>query len=995
MKLKLTWLMTLFMALVMNFSFGQEKTITGTVTTAEDGLPLPGATVLVKGTTRGTQTDFDGRYSITASVGETLVFSYVGSKNVEMLIGNSNSIDVAMESDNQLEEVVIVGYGTSTRQAFSGSAATVSAENIEAKNFANVSQALQGEVAGAQVFNASGQPGTIGTVRIRGFGSPLGNRDPLYVVDGIPFAGDFNINSINPADIKSTTILKDATATAIYGSRGANGVVLITTKTGSRAVDESYVQVDVQSGVVVQQQPRYDVLTNPDEYIGLVWEGLFNSAVVDGISDPIGFANSTLLGDNGIGAGYNMWNVGTAAELIDPNTRSVRPGVQRLFTPLSYAEVPIQTGRQNEVNVQVGGGNEKTQYFFSTGYFDQEGYSINTNFTRYNTRINLTTQVKEWLQVTANMNYAYSEDQRNGQAEDAAENIFEFADKMAPIYPVFARFPNSAERIPDPIFGGFQYDYGSPTATLNGFDRARPNANLLNPVGAAVYDFVGTQTHSINGNLGAIFKILPGLQFETTYGAQYSMEELTDVNNHIYGTAANPYGNIVIRDRLRWSQTFTNLLRYKNSFGDHNFEALAAYETFEQRFEQDQAFKENVIIPGLYTLDNYSLLTAPPSGYQNGSGIESIFGQVNYNYQGKYFLTGSIRTDGSSRFVNEKWGTFGSIGASWVASNEAFLDDSVFSFLKLKASYGTTGDQQGVSTSRGFTIFNTTFVDGSGLAISENRPGDADLTWETSRQLNTGIELSLGNWLDANFDYYRKNTDNLFFNQRRGPSVGFSSILVNDGEILNAGFEFDLTARIINNENFKFSLNLNGAMLNNEITNMPLDVTTGLPRVLDSGSSPDSGIFAYAEGKSIFDMWMREYAGVNPDNGEPLWFQYYDDANNNDVLDPGEGDFFVDDGTGSNANGSNSLFEYRQLVSDANIKRETTNAYADGTQVFIDKSGIPDVQGAFRLSAQLGSFDFSTQFTYSLNLGTGRGTATVWTCDLSHDYISINAEYRT
>ena len=951
----------------MSFSFAQEKTITGTVTSAEDGLPLPGVTVLVKNTTRGQQTDFDGKYSITASAGETLVFTYVGAKKEETVIGADSVIDVALEQDvAALDEVVIVGYGTSTRQAFSGTATTISSENIDAKNFTNVTQALAGEVSGVNVVNTSGQPGTVATVRIRGFGSALGNRDPLYVVDGVPFAGTFNLNAINPADIKSTTILKDATATAIYGSRGANGVVLITTKNGSAAGERSYVQVDVQTGINTQSIPRYDVISNPDEYIGLVWEGLFNRGVVTGNADPVAFANSSLLTNDGIGSGYNMWNVSTGGELINPETRSLRDGVNRLFTPERYIDEAFTPGFRTEANVQIGGGSDKSQYFYSAGYLNDTGYSINTDFTRYSTRLNLKSDVKDWLEVSTNLGYSYSESTNNGQT-DGSENIFEFADKMAPIYPVFARFPNSAELIPDPIYGGFQYDYGSPTGDINGFDRTRPNANLLNPIGAAILNFNGSRVHSVNGNVSAVFKLYEGLTFETTFGGQYSQQRFFNVGNNNYGTSANANGNIAITDTQRTSYTFLQLLRYNTSFGDdHSFEILAAHESYTQAFDLSLDQKENVVIPGLYNLSNYSLVTQPSSGYVNESSIESYFAQVNYNYAGKYFLTGSIRTDGSSRFVNDKYGVFGSAGASWVVSEEDFLNDTIFSFLKLKGSYGITGDQQGADTEDGFTIFSTTFVDGSGLAITETRPGDPDLTWETSRMVQGGLELSLGNWLDANFDYYRKRTDNLFFNQRRGPSVGFSSILTNDGEILNSGLEFDLTGHIINKQDFKLDVSINGEFLNNEILTMPLDVTTGLPKIIDSNSSPDSGLFAYAEGRSIFDIYTREYAGVDPSDGAPVWYQYYDDANNNNVLDTGEGTFFVDDGDGRNANGTNSLFEYRRLVPDANIKKTTTKQYANATEVFVDKSFIPDVRGAFRISAKLGSFDISTQFTYSL-----------------------------
>ena len=963
MKLKLTWLMTLFMAFVMQISLAQEKSVSGTVTTASDGLPVPGVSVIVKGTTRGQQTDFDGKYSINVSAGETLVFSFISLKTTEKVVGASNTINAAMEEDvATLDEVVIVGYGTTTKKSYAGTASTISAENIESKSVVNITQALAGEVSGVTVINASGQPGSVAQVRIRGYGSPLGNRAPLYVVDGIPLAGNFELNSINPGDIKSTTVLKDATATAIYGSRGANGVVLITTKTGASS-EQGYVEVDLKTGVNAQLIPRYDVLTNPDEYVGLVWEGLYNRGVVKNEADPIAYANGLLLGNNGIGEGYNMWDATTGGALIDPNTRMVRAGVNRLFTPERFADAAFGTGFRNEANLRMGGGSEKSKYFVSAGYLNDKGYTINSDYKRYTTRLTLNSDVKDWLTIGANIGYAYSQSTNNGQI-DGSENVFEFADKMAPIYPVFARYPNTGNLIPDPINGGFQYDYGSPTGDVNGFTRNRPSSNLLNPIGSAMLDHDGKNTHALNGNLNAEVRFTDALSFETSFGGQYSNQQRNNMKNHMYGTGSNTNGSISVTDDVRWSMSALQLLRFKKSFGNHDLEVLAAHESFEQRFSRSNVYKENVILPGVYNYNNYLVAPSPASGYQDGSGLESYFGQVNYSFADKYYVTGSVRTDGSSRFVEDQWGVFGSIGAAWVVSEEDFLDDSIFSYLKLKASYGITGDQQGVSTAIGFDTFNASFV-GGGLAIDLRNVGDPSLTWETSKMFQGGLEMTLGNFLDANFDYYRKTTDNLFFNQRVGPSAGFSSILVNDGEVLNAGFEFDLTGHIFQTKDFSLDLALNGEVLSNKMLKMPIDASSGLAKIIDSNSSTD-GAYAFAEGKSIFDFYMREWAGVDPADGKPSWNQYYNDANNNGVLDAGEEDFSIDDGAGGDANTTGSLYEYTQKVANTNIQKSVTKTYADATQVFIGKSFIPDVRGAFRLSGKIKSFDFSTQFTYSL-----------------------------
>ncbi|AEM69814.1 TonB-dependent receptor plug [Allomuricauda ruestringensis DSM 13258] len=940
MRAKLAWMLTPFLVLCMSFSFGQEKTVSGNVTD-QNSLPLPGVSIVVVGTSNGTQTDFDGNYTISASEGQVLRFSYIGQATVERTVGASSTINVQMQDDAQaLEEVVVVGYGTTTKQAFAGTASVVEAEALEVKSFSNVSQALAGEVAGVTVINQSGQPGTSSTIRVRGYGSVNGNRDPLYVVDGVPFTG--SINSINPGDIKTTTVLKDATATAIYGSRGANGVILITTKTGT--ANESFVEVDVKSGFNMQLIPRYNVLTSPEEYIGYVWEGIRNGAALDGEADPVAFANDNLFTANYVASGYNMWNVADGGELIDPATGTVRPGVTRKYTPERYADLAFDAAIRTETNLRMGGGDEKSKYFASVGYLDDNGYAINTGYQRYTARLNADSQVKKWLKVGVNAGYAYSKSRNNGQT-DGSENLFEFADKMAPIFPVFLRDDN-AQLVEDPIFGGYQYDYG----TASGF-RSRPNADQLNPIASALYDYVGTDRHEVNGNFSLDIDIAKGLTFETRFGAQFATERYKSFTNPFYGGGISTGGSLYQRDRNFLTTNFLKLLRYQTEFGSHSIEALVAHENNQFEREQSVASKRLAVHPDIYELNNFVVSQGPPSGFSRGYSIESYFGQVNYDYDKKYFLTASVRRDGSSRFINEKWGTFGSVGAAWVISNEDFMSgNGVFDFLKLKASYGLTGDQA-VDENDYYIAYDTYDInnlnDRISLSIRDN--GNPDLTWETSKMFQTGIEFGLGRYLDGVVDFYSKKTDNLIFERRVGPSQGIAIVTVNDGELLNQGVEFDLTGHIFNKEDFKLDLSINGSHVNNEILTMPLEPSTGEPRILDTSASP----YGYSKGSSIYDFYIREWAGVNPDNGVGMYYQYFNDTNGNGTLDDGE-------------DGIADMMAYMDENPDANVARQTTETYADATQKYVGKSGIPDLRGAFRLAAQVKNFDFSAQFTYSL-----------------------------
>ncbi|EDP72215.1 putative outer membrane protein, probably involved in nutrient binding [Flavobacteriales bacterium ALC-1] len=942
MKLKLTWLLTLFMAFVMQFSFAQEKTVTGTVTTASDGLPLPGASVLVKGTNKGQQTDFDGKYTIQVNQGDVLVVSYVGMKTTEMTVGASNTYDVALEDDSTLDEVVVVGYGTTTKKAYAGTATVVKSENIETKNFSNVSQSLAGEAAGVTVINTSGQPGSTSTIRIRGFGSVNGNRAPLYVVDGVPYSG--SLNAINPSDIKSTTILKDATATAIYGSRGANGVILITTKGGSAT--ESYIEVDVRTGINTQLIDRYDVITDPEEFIGYVWEANVNRQILTGDADPVGTVNNTLF-TTLINPVYNMWNVANGAELIDPATAQVRPGVTRKFTPKNFQEESFNPAYRTEVNLRMGGGNEDVKYFISGGYLDDSGYIINSGFRRYTTRLNVNAKVRPWFKIGANLGYTYSETRSNGQT-NGAENLFEFADKMPPIYGVFLRDDNQ-ELVADPIFGGFQYDYGSISAINNGFaPRARPASDGLNPIASALYDFVGTDRHEVNGSFNATINVAKGLTFETTFGAQYSNQIFKSASNQFYGGGAPNGGNFFQRNTETLTMNFLQLLRYRTSFGNHSLEILAAHESneFEQSFITGS--KSKAVVPGIYELNNYIIDANPSTGFRQGRTLESYFGQVNYDFDKKYFLTGSIRRDGSSRFANDKYGTFGSVGAAWILSNEDFLSDSnLFTYLKLKGSYGVTGDENGVGFYTGIDTFNASNLGGS-IAIAPNTFENPELTWETAKQYQVGVEFGLGNWLDGSIDYFVKDTENLIFPRRNPPSTGVAVITVNDGVLRNFGLEFDLTGHIIRKDDFTLDLSVNGSMYDNEITTMPIEPSTGLPKILDR-----QGNFAYAKGRSIYDFYIREYAGVDPADGFPMWNQYYDDVNGDGIFDAGD-------------TAIQSMTDYLNANPDANVEKTVTKTYASATEKFNEKSGIPDVAGAFRLSARYKNWNLSTQFTYSI-----------------------------
>ena len=957
MKLKLTWLLTLFMAFVMQFSFSQEKTVTGTVTTMEDGLPLPGASVIVKGTSRGQQTDFDGNYSIKANQGDVLVISYVGMKNTEVEIGAANIYSVSLELDNSLDEVVVVGYSKTTKESFTGTAAVVNMEGIDDKVVSNVTAALRGEVAGVNVITRSGQPGASAEVRIRGFGSINGNQLPLYIVDGAPLSGTNVLQSINPADIESMTVLKDAAATSIYGSRGANGVILITTKQGK--VGQSRISVDVTTSVTTLFLPEYDIIESAEEYIEISWEALRNNAILNGVADPNGYATNNLYGTAaGINDIYNIWNV-PGNQLINSATGRFNPGVGRRFNPTSFREAAFGTGMRTEANLQFSGGNETTKFAASLGYLDDQGYALNSNYTRYTTRLNLEHKATDWLTIAGNMAWTGARNTNSGNSgsSGSSANPFAIANTTPAIYDVFLR-DLGGNLVPDNIFGGSQFDYGDVSG--------RRAWNATNAIGVATYDLDQTDITTLLGNFNLNAKITDWLSFEMRYSGQFDQRLVASRNNPYYGGASNVGGSLFLNDDLSTVQNFLQLMRFQNSYGDHDVELFVAHESTEDRFRRSSGAGERAILPGTLDLSQYTTPLGVANTFRLGWTLDSYFSGLNYDYADKYFLTASVRRDGSSRFRNDQWGTFGSVGLGWIMTKENFMSNiSFLDFFKLKGSFGVIGDV-GTGRLNGFQLFSINQTpDGAYSFTRSSTLANESLTWETSNIYQVGFESTFFDGkLSVDVDYYDKTTTDLFFDENLPPSSSFQTIRYNGGELRNNGLEFTVNAKIIENDNFRFSVNLNGETFNNEVTQMPVSIVNGEKPIFDNNSNT-------AEGQSQFDWYMREWAGVNPANGEALWYQYYEDANDNGIFDTGEnstGEGFPIDVDGDNIsdNQSGTLYEYQQLNPSGNIRRTTTNTYSDATQVFTGKSAIPDVRGGFRLNFGLKNFEIAAQFSYSM-----------------------------
>ena len=934
MKTKFSVILTLLLAFVVQISFAQEKKVSGTVSD-DNGLPLPGSTIIIKGTKSGVSTDFDGKYSINASVGDVLTFNYVGYADQNKTVGSSNVINVTMLADTSLEEVIVIGYGSTTKEQFVGAAAKVETENITAKANGNFSQALRGEVAGVQVTTGSGAPGSDATIRIRGTGSVNGNRSPLYVVDGAPYASD--ISAINPSDIADITILKDAAATSIYGSRGSNGVILVTTKKGKSGT--SNISVDVRTSINSLMLPEYSVITSPEEYIETTYSSLVNKGRIQGEPNPNGWASDNLYGTvEGINSAYNIWDV-PGNQLINQSTGRFNQGINRRWTPTLWSDAAFGTGVRQEANIQFDGGDEKTQYAASFGYLDDEGFVTNSGYTRYTTRINLQHKPKEWLRVGANMAFTGAQYNRSSGSEGStgsSGNIFALTSTTPSIYDVFLR-DTEGNLIADPIFGGNQYDYGN--------DYGRRAWNATNGIADSKYDVSRTNSITLLGNFNLGIDFTDWLSLDIQYSGQFGDTDSASRGNPYYGGNAGS-GFLSKSLSQNVNQNWNQILRFNTNVGELNIDGIIGHESNENRFKNMNAAAQNAILPNNLDLDQYTIPFGRAGSYSTAYTLESWFAVLNLSYDGKYFLSSSARRDGSSRFIKNKWGTFGSVGLGWVMSKEDFFpQDSFVDYFKVKGSFGINGDQ-GNNLQYGWQIFGINQTpDGSYSFTQSSTLANRELTWEEREKSQIGFETILFDGkVTLDMDYFSDKTKNMFFNQTLPGSSGSTLIQYNDGVLANRGLEFNANINLVQTEDFSMSLNVNGAMLTNELEEMPTDYFTGEPKVLDG---------RYSAGKSLYDWYMREWAGVNPATGTAMWNLYYDDMNNDGIFDSGD-------------SAINSMTLYMDEFPDANVQKTSTETYSDATQKYVGKNNQPDIAGGFRLNAAYKNFDISAQFTYSI-----------------------------
>ena len=914
----------------------QTQTITGVVISEEDGQPVIGASVLVKGTQLGTITGVDGDFTLpnVPSSAKTLRVSYIGMQTQE--VGIKPNVKIIMKPDTEmLEEVMVVAFGTAKKSAFTGSATVVSAEKLEQSQVTSVTDALAGAVPGVTLTSNNGAPGASASIKIRGFSSLNAGNDPLIIVDGAPYSGD--LSNINPNDVESMTVLKDAASNALYGARGANGVIIITTKRANMS-GEAKVTFDAKWGANTRALKKYDVITDPAMYYEMHYGAMKNYYMNQmNMSDQAAWieANNNLFGSNG-GLGYNVFTVPEGQYLIGQNGK-LNPyatlgrvvnykGRDYLLTPDDWDKVGSRTGLRQEYNFSISAANEKSSFYVSLGYLGNEGITEGSDLKRLTGRLKADYQAKKWLKVGANMSYARfdSNSLGNNGSSSSTANVWAFTTQMAPIYPAYVR--NADGSIMVDGNGIEMMDYGS---GINA-GMQRPFIADANPIQDNKLNTRNAEGNALSGNAFVDITPLPGLK--VTLNGTFNLDEtrFTYVYNPYYGQFDSTGGTVSKFHQRDYDYNLQQLVSYATSFGDNNFDILLGHEYYDYRLSYLGASKSKMFSQDNHELDGAVIDGQSATSYKRRRNNEGYFGRLQYNFEERIFGSASLRRDASSRFHPDyRWGTFWSVGAAWLISKESWFNTPWVQELKIKASIGSQGNDN---------IGDFRYTDVFDIINSDNKVGTAfyskgtkDITWETNTNFNIGAEFQLWNRVTGSIEYYRRKTSDMLFSFSVAPSLGYSSYFDNVGNMVNSGVEMDFNVNILNTRNFTWDVNLNISTLKNRLTMLDPDkqISTEYTANGKGYKGYSSGSFFIAEDLSMFTWRMKEYAGVD-ENGESLW--------------------------------------YRNIKDDAgNVTgRETTKTYADADYYITEETSIPKVYGGFGTKLKVYGVDFGINFTYQI-----------------------------
>jgi len=812
--------------LMASLVFAQVRNVTGKVTD-DKGLAVAGAAIQAKGTKIGTVSSTDGTFTLTIPTSvKTLIISAVNAESTE--VGVAGNLTITLKPvTGSLSEVVVVAYGQLKKTNITGSVTTVKAADIEDKPFTSVDKALQGTVAGLQSTSSSGAPGANTDIRIRGIGSITAGASPLWVIDGaIATTGDLStqtttanaLSSLNPDDIESISVLKDAASTSIYGSRGANGVIIVTTKRAKAG--KSAINFTAEDGA--------------------------NTLAFKPSNKPLNSIQSqTLLRESLINAGYATDNASADAVITDPvNGLGIPAGYTNTNT--NWLDVVTRTGNQAQYNLSISGGDPKTQFYASAGSFNQLGTTIASDFRRYNGNISITHKASDKLTFSAGLNGSTSD-------QNTPLNTGNFGN------PILAQFFLLPWYTPYNKDGSLRYNDADGEFPLGG--------GIYNPVVQAAYNKYNLKQTVIRGNVLGEYKILNNLKFTSRYSGEYF-----DVSEDMYlnpfygdGYGTQGYGSSAYKRVFDW--TWSNFADYKQNLNkdkDFYFDLKVGYEAYQQKVYQLSATGQ--AFPGTLALQYLASAATPVGAYSvvAGNTTNSLFSVADVNYKDKYVLSGSFRRDGSSVFgVNHRWANFYSVGGTWNMNEENFLKgNKTISLLKLRTSYGINGNQAiGNYTALPTFGFGYNYTGQPGSAL--NNVGNPDLTWELNAIFNTGVDFGLfKNRLYGTLEWYSRNTSKLLLSVPLSQTAGApgNSQNRNIGAMTNKGVEITLGGKPIVTKSFSWDVSFNFSHNVNKVTQLYLNAPVS------------NGVFNITVGHDIQEFYMRQWAGVNPADGTPLWY---------------------------------------------------------------------------------------------------------------------------
>ena len=958
---KRLWIFLTCLIASASMAFAQ-KTVTGVVTDIGTGEPLVGVHVKVNGQALGI-TDINGKFTINnvPADAKTVDFSYMGYEDAMSAVRDIIRIGMAPTVAN-IDEVVVVAYGSQKRSSFTGAATTIKGEELEKLQVSNLSKALEGAVAGVQTFSSSGTPGSGATILVRGIGSISGSKTPLIVLDGVPYEG--SLNSISTHDIESMTILKDAAANSMYGARGANGVIMITTK--SAKTNGAKVDFDARWGFNARGVQPYDIVSDAGEYYEMFWEAVRNSKI-----DELGMVGANqYASDNLIEMlKYNKFKGIADTEIIDPATGKLNPKARQYKWDDDWQTDPFENGFRQEYNATITSGTENSKIFASLGYLGDEGYMVGSDFQRYSARLKFDQNMGENIRIGGNISYANTNQKFfNSSVGSNFSNIFMFTQNIAPIYPIYL-YDNDGNYILNDN-DEVQYDFGT----------YRPYGKDANPLAVAKKNDFSTVRDNINTRGYFEWTFLNDFKFTANIAYDIFNTQSNSYATPIGGDALNVGGRGTKGYSRYYALNLNQLLDWNHKFGDHSAHILLGHETKNDKSKSMSGEMTNFADPNNSDFSNaaqYQDLGSSTSEY----ALEGYFAKGEYNFADKYYFTASIRRDGSSRFHKDnRWGTFWAVGGAWRLNEESWMKDVKFvNNLKLKASYGTQGNDN-IGYAHNYTdLYSVDRVDGAPAFTKVNR-GNKDLTWEKSRNFNIGFEAGLWRRLNINFDFFIKETKDLLYASPLAPSQGSPSYIYrNEMDMKNTGFEIEVNGDIIRNRNMRWNAAINLTHYKNELTRLPNSKPADI-----YPNGYQAGDYWRQIGGSLYDYFMYEYVGVDPTNGKPQYMRYnyktdpatgktlHEGYTYGNMLDADGNIVYQTDKDGNyilNENGEKipeqiltSIGTGDEIIESTEIVNEISNA----TERRLGKSSIPDLTGGFSTTFEAYGFDLSISTAFQL-----------------------------